>query len=536
MKLQIQNTKFLRYILVMCSIIQLLSACKKDEFTPTGPNRLFRPTVKGDMVSNANWIEASWQKVKGADSYTVQISRDTFKTIVQSLKVDTNFVRFSNLRWNQLYQIQVRAEASDTTMNSKFSFIGEMKSAKFPTIITPLNSNDIIDAALILRWTNTGAAVTSIKVLSAVDSSLVKEVLLNDTDKANQFKRVTGLTGNTNYIIYLQSGETVRGWEDVKTKAPQVFKAGSNIIDLRGIDDEDILTQTLTSSLPSGSVILLDRGMTYNMSSYNLNGALTLVSGLGFGPVATIKYTGNFNFVAGSTIDSLSFMDLNMYSTDYNGKYVLNGSNNAEVGKITFDNCTAKIFRGFVRLQNKTINVNTFSVNNCVIDSLKDYALINVDGATPKVENISITNSTIYKAMRVVVSKNNSSSILIENCTFNEAPMAGSNYLINYNGKDVTNGIKISSTIIGVGWRDPGADPAVAPVVRGVNVGSNTPIDVSGTYVTSDYLTSANAFPSLLSYSGTSAQLFVDPENGDFSIRDLTFAGKATSGDPRWRP
>lgn len=530
MKFQTINTMFLRYILVMCCIIQLLGACKKDEFTPTGPNRLFRPTVKGEMVSNANWIEASWQKVKGADSYTVQISRDTFKTIVQSLKVDTNFVRFSNLRWNQLYQIQVRAEAADTTMNSKFSFIGEMKSAKFPTIITPLTSDDIIDAALILRWTNSGAAVTSIKVLSAVDSSLVKEVVLNDTDKASQFKRVTGLTGNNNYIVYLQSGATVRGWEDVKTKAPQVFKAGSNIIDLRGNDNADILTQTLTSTLPSGSVILLDRGMTYNMSSYNLSGALTLVSGLGFGPVATIKFTGNFNFVAGSTIDSLSFMDLNMYSTDYTGKYVLNANNNATVGKITFERCNARIFRGLVRLQNKTINVTDFTINNCVLDSIGNYGVINVDGTTPKIENILIKNSTIFKTEKIVSSKNNSSSVIIDACTINEAPLTG-NFLIDYNTYNISNGLKINNTILGVGKSKDGITK-----VRGARFGSNTAIDVGNTYSTANYETIDYPLPPLSIYSGTSAQLFVNPDNGNFNIRDLTFAGKATAGDPRWRP
>ena len=162
--------------------------------------------------------------------------------------------------------------------------------------------------------------------------------------------------------------------------------------------------------------------------------------------------------------------------------------------------------------------------------------MVNVDGATPRIDNISIKNSTIYKAMRVVVSKNNSSSLLIENCTFNEAPMSGANYLINYNGKDITDGVKLYNCIMGGGWKDPAADPLVAPVVKGIYVGSNTSIDVMGTYVTSDYLTSGNQFPNLSSYNGTSAQLFADPANGNFTIRDLGFSGKATAGDPRWRP
>ena len=388
MFLKERYTSVFKSLLGVLLLASLITSCTKDEFEPTGPNRLFRPTVKGEMRSNGNWIEASWQKVKGATSYTVQLSRDTFKTFDATVKVDTNFIRFEDLRWNHLYQIRVKAEAADTTMNSRYSDLGEMKSAKFPTIITPVVSEDVIDAALILRWTNSGSDVTSIKVLSA-DSTLVKEVALSPTDLTNQFKRVTGLTGNTDYIVYLYSGDDIRGWENVSTKAPLVFKTGSNIVDIRGNDDPLILRQTLSGGLPSGSVVLLDRGMTYTLNStIALSGSLTLVSGLGFGPVAEVIIDNNFDFAAGSTIDSVKFRDLTLKGVSNTGDYVFNPNvSGVTVGKIAFENCNISTFRGVSRFRGTT-TVNNITYNNCIISDINDYNVLTVDDVNSKVLNL----------------------------------------------------------------------------------------------------------------------------------------------------
>src|SRR5687768_13169243 len=91
----------------------LWGACKKTEVMQ--PVRLFRPVIAGELVADSNAILVAWQSIKAATSYTVQVSRDTFRTIDVSMKVvDTNQVLIQNLRWDQLYQVQVRAEAADT--------------------------------------------------------------------------------------------------------------------------------------------------------------------------------------------------------------------------------------------------------------------------------------------------------------------------------------------------------------------------------------------------------------------------------------
>ncbi|WP_460880806.1 DUF5123 domain-containing protein [Pontibacter rugosus] len=68
-----------------------------------------------------------------------------------------------------------------------------------------------------------------------------------------------------------------------------------------------------------------------------------------------------------------------------------------------------------------------------------------------------------------------------------------------------------------------------------MRVGSATLIQSSSSYATSDYNATGNQIPNLTVYSGTAADLFQDPNNGNFTIKDANFAGKGSAGDPRWR-
>lgn len=511
--------------------ILLLAACKKkDDVLPAA--RLFRPVINQQLQSDGNWITASWMDIKDAASYTVQISRDTFRTIDQTLQVDTNTVTFENLQWNQLYQVQVRANAADTTFNSKMSFLGEIKTPKFPTILNTPTSSDVNDEAIKVSWTNSGAAVTSIKVLKATDSSLVKEVTLTANDIANQYKIITGLASSTTYIAYLYSGTTVRGFDNYTTKAP----LSGNLIDLRNITDRPLVLNDTLPVIPSGSVVILKRGQVYEISSpSDIDKTLSFISGsdLSEPNPATIHFTSNLDFASGSTLDSLTFTDIEMVGADFGGSYVMNISNSTTIGSIVFNACRIKNFRGVARIKaSSPVTITNFTINNCIIDSISGYGVLTVDNSAATVNNFTLQNSTVYKAQNILVSKSASNSVIIESCTFNEAPLNG-NYFINYNGNDVTMPVKISNCILGVGWAKVGS---TATDVRGYKAGGNTSMDVSGTYSTADRNVSSNALPNVIPYSRPSTELWQDPANGNFTISDNSFPGRNNAGDPRWRP
>src|SRR5690349_23095623 len=101
----------IKIFFALLATVMLWAACRKTELLQAP--RLFRPVIAGELVADSNAILVGWQSIKSAKSYTVQVSRDTFRTIDVSLKVeDTNRVLIRNLKWDQLYQIQVRAEAA----------------------------------------------------------------------------------------------------------------------------------------------------------------------------------------------------------------------------------------------------------------------------------------------------------------------------------------------------------------------------------------------------------------------------------------
>jgi hypothetical protein len=515
----------------LLAILAVLTACEAEEDLPAAA-RIFRPVVKGEMLAPANYINVAWQPVKEAVSYKVQISQDTFRTILSTMVVDTNATTFENLQWDKLYQIQVRSNAADSTKNSRMSILGSVKTPKFPTILKVPTLNDVTDEAIKVSWTTSGAPVTSIKVLKAADKTLVREVTLAAQDVTNQYRIINRLTGATGYLIELYSGTALRGYETYTTKVP----LAGNLIDLRDITGKPSALADTILDAPAGSTIILKRGETYDISAaINLNKAVTILSGADLmePKLAVIFFTSNFNFAAGSVIDYIDFKEVVLRSDSYGSRYIFNTTSAATVGRISFESCHAEIFRGMVRLQSGATTVDNFVVNNSVLDSLSGYGVLTVDNVACKVNNISIRNSTLYKVEKVITSRQNSASVLIENCTVNEGPWGG-NYLVDYSTSgtnNVTGGIKIRNNIFGIGKSNAGNR-----AVRGYRAGSDTSADVNNTFTTSDHVVVSNPFPGVIPYAKTSFDLFENPKNGNFRIKDSGFAGKNNAGDPRWRP
>src|SRR6185437_7829936 len=97
-------------------------------------------------------------------------------------------------------------------------------------------------------------------------------------------------------------------------------------------------------------------------------------------------------------------------------------------------------------------------------------------------------------------------------------------YFINYSGTFPA-AFNITHTIFG-----STIDPTKA---NGIKSSGNAAL--SNCYITSDCVFIANPLTGATAYAGTAADLFTAPANGDFTIKDNSFAGKSTAGDPRWR-
>ncbi|GAA0542349.1 DUF5123 domain-containing protein [Chitinophaga japonensis] len=519
-----------------CLILAGMAGCKKQE-EELALERMFMPTgdiaiTTDDTSAMLTWDAALFTRGQ-VISYTVELSQDTlFQSAGQTFTTDTSGITITqeHLAPREKYFIRVKTNGANGTPESKwltsngFSITGEQ-------LFLPLESTDIIDKAVILKWEAT-PGLTKIVITPAGGTSLT--IPLTAAESTGGQKMISALTPSTQYTAELFKEEQSKGYLEFSTKASL---SGDHIVDLSGITGRPSVLADTLPALAAGSIVVLKRGETYEVSSeLVVSNGVSIISENSFDPALPVIYfSSNMNIATGSNIDSLVFRELTLRGSSFSSKYVMNINKAGAIGNISFESCHIEIFRGVVRLQTSAVGgtqVNSVNINNCVIDSISNYGVINVDNAACAVQHIAVQNSTIYKAEKVLVSKQQSTSVVLDACTIHEAPQGGgSNYLVDYNANQVVNGISVINCILGTGRNNNGN-----LTVRGIRAGASTQVSSGNSYHTADYEAVSHAIPGLIPYDGTAAGLFLAPAQGDFTITDNSFAGRSTAGDPRWRP
>lgn len=525
----------MRYVIFFL-LIGLLACNKKEEALRL--SRQFMPSgdivvSTADTLATLTW-KAALFTTGAAATYTVAVSQDsTFATTAYTFTTDTTGIRISEryLAVRKKYYARVRTDGRDTASSSNwvyskgFTITGEQ-------LLLPIADSNLIDKSVILLWKGT----EGLTKLVFTSESVTRTVSLSAEQSRGGKLQVDSLQPFTTYTVEIFKDQVSKGILTFTTRA--AVATGPHVIDLTGITGVPSILQDTLSKVGAGSIIILKRGERYNIDlATEIGKAVSFVSENSFNTrLPLIYFTNNFNVTAGSVIDSVVFRGLTLRSNDYAARYVINASNVATIGKILFEDCHVEIFRGVVRLQTAAAGgtqVRSFMLNNCVVDSISNYGVVNVDNVACAVQDITIQNSTLYKLEKVVTSKQNSNSVVLSNCTINEAPQGGgSAYLVDYSQSatnNITAGISLKSCIIGVGRSNSGNT-----TVRGIRANAATLISVSSSYNTSDYVVAGNAIAGLTVYSGTAGDLWKDPANGNFTIKDNGFAGRSTAGDPRW--
>ena len=535
------NTRQIFFWLVAATM--LTAACSKMP-VENPLIRLFKPVVASDPAVQGNQITFSWLKINDAVSYTAMIGRDsTFNAPDQTITVgkDTSNVVFSNLLWDQSYLIRLQAKAGDPSKDSKFVLVS-VKTGKFPTILVPATSNDLTDYSIVVRWVNTGAVATSIKV-AKTDGTLVKTVALVAGDITAGYKEIQGLNGTTTYVITIFSGTTLRGTQNYTTiAAPNL---GNLVIDLRSITGRPTVLSDTMALASSGTVFVLRRSETYSCNTtaaFVLSKSIKVICLPGPGTPAQLNYL-NETDISGA-IDSIKFSNVSISGLKSDGiskvSYMFNTTSgyNCNVGQISFENCTVKSFgNAIVRLQTGAAPwgiINKVFVNNCIINDIgisSGYGIFHAANGSAngnKINNFEMRNSTCYNFTKGVLvnSMANSTSALVESCTFNDL-ISGGNFFMDFNTYTVSS-VAINNCIFG-----KTKDPLLS---KGVRASAGTSIVTNNCYNTSDFFTAANNIPGLNAFSGLSTDLFNDPANGVFTFKTTSYAGKSSTGDPRWRP
>jgi hypothetical protein len=537
--------KDLRKILLCNALILAAAAftwmsCKDTESEELALSRRFRPAIF-DITGTETFATIAWSpslfSTPGDVEYQVEISKTQdfsnvdFSTTTASTEVT---LLDTDLAIRQEYYARVKAIGKDGANDSNW-LVSEPFQITGEIFILPVNESDVVVDAAVINW-QPEEVLTKVVITPAGGTPTEREISVQEATDGE--KVIDGLAQNTVYTVEIFKGNVPKGSVTFQTKPSY---EGSTIIDLTQITDKPSILADTLPDIASGSVVLLKRGETYEIGSLSLDRSVTITSGADFIPeLATIEITNSFNLVAASAIDSLVFKDLNMRGADFGGDYAFNINQEGTIGTVRFENVRAHRFRGLFRMQTggAGTHVEDYTVSNCVIDSLREYAVAWSNNSN-SFANIRIVNSTIYKARRVIShSSPGSNTIAIENCTFNEAPSGGAegaeaNYFIDLGStNNSANPILITNCIIGRGWNEGAGD-----YVLGIRSGGTTNVSVTNSYSTSDYL-STNAtyqIQGLLGYPAASTSIFADPQDGDFTIVDSGFAGADNTGDPRWR-
>lgn len=541
------NIKIYHLLMLLLGAL-FISSCSNDK-EQDNVVRLFRPVLNMPLSAANNTVIVNMGKLKSATSYRVEISRDNFATLpLKTIESTDPYVVFDNLLWNTLYQVRAIALASDEELNSRVANFGEIKTERFPSILNIPASIDIIDVGLNVRWSVSGNPVTKLKIFSAEDEELLTPLASYDTSSGQQLdglmvvKKLTPLTNYTVAIYSGTNGETLRGFEKFITKA--ALPTSGNIIDLRGDDSFDPVTDNGTylkghidnaMAMTGGATVILDGDQTYKISGVVLTNNISILSGYSLtAGGAVLNLTGDVQIATNAKIDKISFNGLKIIGSQNYFIYPRAANTGIEINTLEFSGCTINNIRGVARMQPVGL-LNNYIIDNCIVNTIGDNGIYKSDGNNFVCKNFTIKNSTFYKVNRGIINTtpNASGSATISDCTFIES-IFGS-FLIDYNAANtVLNDLIIKNTILGPGSGGTpyGTGPFTAlRIVR--NAPSLTVFD--NVWDTTDVTYSGIVPANILRYSGTFINIFTDPVNANFKIKDASFVGKSTAGDPRWR-
>jgi hypothetical protein len=540
------------YSIILAALAVVVSACKEEDPDELRLSRMFKPTgfdiEPGETSAAIRW-NPSLFTMAGEVEYQIELSKDPddFSTpeISKTSTEPEITVTDAEIDIKTDYYARVKALGANGADDSNW-LVSEAFQITGQILLLTVREYDVTTDALRVRWT-VEDVLTKV-VLTPVGGSPAEHTITSEEATAGE-KTITGLSPNTTYKVELFKGEVSKGDATFTTKNSYT---GANIVDLRAITGKPKILADTLADIPSGSVVLLKRGQTYDITgadaSRNLSKSVTIVSGADFiSSYAKINLTSNFNIVASAVIDSIVFRDVVLRGAragglSFDNDYILNVNVAGTMKKVKLENCMISKLRGTVRLQTGGAGafINNYVINNCVIDSIREFAVVMASGASA-FKDVKISNSTFSHCRRYVDHRvTGNLSLSITNCTLNDVPTgslatlaAPTNYLIDYNTFSPATPIVITNTIFGRSW----VETAGSQDVGGIRGGASTTVNVTNSYTLSDFV-SGNAtykLPGVIGYPGSSTSVFLDPNAEDFHIKDAAFPGALTAGDPRWR-
>lgn len=526
-------------------------SCKDDEYTSRGD--LFQPRFATDpavKVTNNNDISIVWYKVNDAVSYTVQFFEDNYyQRLFLELETENPFVNIQDIPYATRYYVRVRSNAREAVHNSQWArtdFTTDPRPA-YAHILQGVSRTEIEDNSVVLHWTVDAAnPVDSFSVVPAMDDTLpVVGGYLTAEQKATGEMKIENLVPSTLYTVNIYDTSKPRKYDKpYNTVTFRTTGPAPAVIEIGVLDD---LSQILRDNnedpdVPEGTEYSLPGGSAYTITPFAMRKGFRIVGPEDdTKPVITIN--GTWSMAAGAYISAFSFENVVIRNQALQ-QYFFNSGNPYTIESVSMVNVDFRgINRGFWRHQASNVkHIMELTLDNCWFDQCGwqtgTYGTFNFGSAGKneigdydQIDAIIIRNTTFsrggYKqdpgyGWGNLIAHNTSSSpidLTVENVTFYD-------FCVNNRLIDITNTEGSTVTVRNV--------LVASPMSTLFSRGSGTKTTFDNNYFTTDYPLGGSDINA--SAVGVAASdLFVNPEAGDYTIKDKTSLIYITrAGDPRW--
>lgn len=541
------NIKNLLLTLVLGAGALVTSCDDDDKLAPA--DALFRPIV-GETTVAGTWIELSWDRYEGADYYDLLLTgKDGLELTAET---DTTFYRFEGLNYDTDYVIKLRSHSKASGLESKYYVVSTLTTTDFPT---KLKGVQAIDNMALVSWGDD--VYTNLKLYHVVtpegstekEAKLVEDRVLTDADLKSGKVLFENLESEQDYIVRAYRDGEYLGKKVFSTTAPETFEGA--VSDLRDVSEEDsygYLTQAfyddLVATYPDQDItIVLEAGRKYEMISVKLpatTGTIKLVTGLSLKGKAILEVKGNFDLagsIGGFIAEKINFTDHPTLKNNTGTTYLFNiGTSDTQIGTMKFIDCDIKYKRGVCRIKTAAV-IENLSIDNCIVDSIGGYGILNAANNGANIKNIKLINSSFSHCEKMFVTdKDNKdgNTFSAENCTFVFNLKSGNNYMFDFNKTTFASDPQLKNCIFG-----PGSITGKVGKYSAFRAAKGN-MQLDNCYGTNDiewFMAEGaekptSAFEDLNSTGADVKGTFEDAINSNFTllINDL----KGVAGDPRW--
>lgn len=533
-----------------------MSCTDKNDWDTDGAfDRLFSTLDDGISVNTdentPTTVEVTFKTMPNVGYYIIEVSKDSLYDGVEmgganaivygtdeNSRITSSPDSLRGLEGDTKYYLRIKSMADGKT-ESRWSYYKNGGTFKTPAeqILEEIADTDRDESTITVRWA-AGEAVTHLLQIQGEDTT---QITLSDEAKAAGVYKATGLSPLTQYTFIIYNGDSKRGTRTASTTAQMpaadykyTLNASTTQLTQELLDEIAANAQAAAGGAASYSATIGILGGTtieFNDTDSSTGDAssLTIPNGMSvtfFGmpgekPTLSMKKSLNID-------GSHAFIAFNNVKVVDNGAgYFVNQADECSIQDFTIEDCEMSGFStAFFRMKESNAKeINTMTMTNSTFDNMcSGYSFIHIDASGKgKVKNIAMNNCTFSNiaaknGKMFIYSRNvDMESIKISYCTFYNITSNG-NYFVDFdkNGSTVSE-FTISNTLFG-----KTGDETTNKNFRPVNP---TVVDVY--YTTDFYKVIKEATATELS----SDQLFADPANGDFTVKDDKYKA---FGDQRW--